>query len=259
MPAVWGVISRFSRSHSGESGGSGSFSKTSRAAPRDFALAQGFDQSRLIDERAAADVDQVGIGLHFGELWGGRSFFESIESRARRGPRSRSARVVRRGGTTAGLRGRIRASACSGCWRAAITSMPNAAAWLATARPMLPRPTRPRVAPASSRGRWPGAPGDFLSPDVLLLKAHGGGDVLGQGKDQCDDVLGDHRAVDVAAVGEDDVAVHQFWKQELVYGCGWGVDPAEVSARLETGRGGCGGVRRFRRRRFRGRWCRCWR
>jgi hypothetical protein len=57
-----------------------------------------------------------------------------------------------------------------------------------------------------------GMPCNFLSPDVLLLKAHGQRNFLSESKDQRDYVLGYDWAVDVAGVGEDDITVHEFGK-----------------------------------------------
>ena len=53
-----GVIRTFGRSQRALSGGSGSCSKTSSAAPPIVAGSQRLDERRFVDELAAADVDE---------------------------------------------------------------------------------------------------------------------------------------------------------------------------------------------------------
>src|SRR5579863_7003387 len=57
-----------------------------------------------------------------------------------------------------------------------------------------------------------GTPCDFLSPDVLLLKAHGLGNLFGESENQGDYMLGYDGAVNVTGVGQDHVARYEFWE-----------------------------------------------
>ena len=56
----------------------------------------------------------------------------------------------------------------------------------------------------------------LLPPDVLLLQAHRARDFLGQRKDQRDDMLRHHRPVHFARVGENNLAVDEFRKNQLM-------------------------------------------
>src|ERR1700737_3353101 len=51
---------------------------------------------------------------------------------------------------------------------------------------------------------------------MFLLKARRLGQSLGESEDQGHNMLGHDPTVDLAAVGEDDVAVHQFGKYQLM-------------------------------------------
>src|SRR5450755_1983137 len=62
-----------------------------------------------------------------------------------------------------------------------------------------------------------GFPQLLLSPNPLLLKASGLVQFLGQSQDQRDDVFADDRAVNVAAIGDDDVAIDQLRKEKLMH------------------------------------------
>jgi hypothetical protein len=68
---------------------------------------------------------------------------------------------------------------------------------------------------------------------VLLLKTDRLRNFLGQSKDQRDYVLGYHRPVDVAGIGEDRIAIHEFGKQKLVYRSRGRVNPLKLSSRLK--------------------------
>ena len=114
-----------------------------------------------------------------------------------------------------------------------MTRMPSTDARLATSRPMLPIPTRPRVAPAISRGRGSPAPHDLLPPNVLLLQADSLRNLLGEGKDQGDDMFSHHWSVNLASVGQDYIALDKSWEHELMDGGRGRMDPAEVRGQPE--------------------------
>ena len=65
-----GLTITFSSPHSGLSAGSGSSAKTSSAAPAKRAVLQALGERGLVDDRAAADVDEHGAGLDGGERVG---------------------------------------------------------------------------------------------------------------------------------------------------------------------------------------------
>ena len=56
------------------------------------------------------------------------------------------------------------------------------------------------------------APHHLLTPNVLLLKAHGLWNLFRKSKNQSHYVLGDNWPVDIAGVGEYHIAVHQLGK-----------------------------------------------
>src|SRR5437867_13152984 len=68
-------------------------------------------------------------------------------------------------------------------------------------------------------------PDCFLSPNPVLLKAYRLRDPLGHGEHHGDDMLGDHGAMHLTGVGQNDVTIHEFRKQKLMDGGGGRVYP----------------------------------
>ena len=76
---------------------------------------------------------------------------------------------------------------------------------------------------------------------MFLLQAHGVWNFLGQREDERDDVLRHHRPMHFARVGENDVAVDEFRKYELMNRCRRRVNPPQFPGRrdlLRTNRPG---------------------
>jgi len=59
-------------------------------------------------------------------------------------------------------------------------------------------------------------PDNLLSPEAPFLKSHCLRNPLGQSEDHAHGLLGDGRPMYVAAVGKEDVAIHELGKQKLM-------------------------------------------
>ena len=88
--------------------------------------------------------------------------------------------------------------------------MPRAFALFTTARPMLPRPIDAHSSARDFTHSRQFVPQNLLPPNMLLLQTHRAWNFLGQREDEGDDVLGDHRPVHFARVGENNVAIDEF-------------------------------------------------
>ena len=148
--AECGLTKTFGRSQSGLSGGSGSCSKTSSAAPRSASRPQRLDQRGFVDDVAARDVDEDRAGLQQERAGVHRAAGASARCAAPRARAHRSPAAARRAGRSARA---ARRRALRACGRASSRTVPttrasSARASRATSRPILPRPTTHTVLPA---------------------------------------------------------------------------------------------------------------
>src|SRR3982750_305980 len=76
-------------------------------------------------------------------------------------------------------------------------------------------------------------PHGMLSPDMLLRQPYGRRNALGERKYLRDHVFGNHRPMNVPRIGENDIAGHQFRKDQLVNGCGRRMNPTKLAGEDE--------------------------
>ena len=151
MPAMRGVMMTLGKLHSSESSGSGCLAKGVEHGAGEPFFFERAHQQLFFDGAAAGEIDEVGARFHRAQF----RFADDVERRRHRGEQQDDEVGLRQQGAARNpaCRVRRRSPALAPAVRlVARTRMPSALALRANSSPTVPRPTMPRVLPATSTG-----------------------------------------------------------------------------------------------------------